>query len=98
MEKKVPVCKRCIYMKLGRAANVTKQNMYRGGPRSGCLCTHPRARETFERVCPRSHRMAGFIGYTPMGGYLPTIKTSPRWCPLRSENKWRPLRPDAKEE
>ena len=87
MEKKIPVCKLCIYMQLGRSANVTKSNMYKGGPRTGCLCTHPKARDTFERVCPRSPRMAGFIGFTAKGGYEPTLKTSPMWCPLRPENK-----------
>lgn len=39
------------------------------------------------RVCPRSPRMAGFIDFTAPGENVPKIKTSPRWCPLRTENK-----------
>ena len=57
------------------------------GPRGDCMCKHPDALETFKRVCPRSPRMAGFIDFTAPGENVPKIKTSPRWCPLRTENK-----------
>lgn len=87
MEKKVPICKTCINMRLGRTANATRSNKYCGGPRTGCECTHPKAYETFMRVCPRSPRMAGFIGFTAKGGNVPTIKTSPKWCPLRFDDR-----------
>lgn len=43
--------------------------------------------ETFNRVCPRSSRLAAFIGYTPPGERKPAIKTSPKWCPMRPENQ-----------
>lgn len=82
-----PVCKGCLYMKLTGRAKVTGNNWHIGGPRGECMCQHPEARETFNRVCPRSPRMAAFIGYTKPGEKLPAIKTSPKWCPLREENR-----------
>lgn len=85
--KETPNCCNCGYMKLTGRARVTRNNLYLKGPRGDCFCSHPKARETFARVCPRSHRMEGFIGHTAPGGNLPTIKTSPKWCPLRPENK-----------
>nr|DAI03627.1 MAG TPA: hypothetical protein [Caudoviricetes sp.] len=51
------------------------------------MCEHPKAVETFERVCPHSPRMAAFIAFTKPGGELPAIKTSPRWCPLREDGE-----------
>lgn len=83
MKKNVPICSECLYMELSGRANITGKNMYIGGPRGYCMCKHPDAEETFKRVCPRSHRMAGFIDFTAPGGNVPQIKTSPRWCPLR---------------
>lgn len=57
------------------------------GPRGDCMCKHPDAVKTFNKVCPRSPRMAAFIGYTPPGETKPALKTSPTWCPMRPENK-----------
>lgn len=51
------------------------------------MCYHPLAFKVFQAVCPRSLRMAGFIGFSVKGGTTPTIKSSPRWCPLREENQ-----------
>lgn len=80
-----PVCKQCEYMKLRKRCIMTANN--RGVPRAGCMCTHPKAEEYFHKVCPKSNRQPGFIGFTEMGGYEPTLKTSPRWCPLRSKDE-----------
>lgn len=82
-KKSVPICKECLYMRVtGRAICNGNNN---GRPRGDCFCTHPEAQESFMRVCPQSPKMATFIGYTPMGGTKPQIKTSPRWCPLREK-------------
>ena len=51
------------------------------------MCKHPDAVKVFNKVCPRSPRMATFIGYTPPGEAKPALKTSPTWCPMRPENK-----------
>ena len=84
--KAVPICCRyCLFMKLTKSSKLTMRNLL-SGPRHGCMCKHPDAIETFNRVCPRSNREPAFIGYTAPGEYKPTIKTSPKWCPLRPEN------------
>ena len=80
---KAPVCSLCPYMKLGGRAICNGNN--NGRPRADCFCTHPDARETFYRMFPRSPKMATFIGYTAMGGNVPQLKTSPKWCPLKEE-------------
>lgn len=79
-------CKQCIYMNLTRRAKITARNIAIGGARGYCMCEHPKAYEMFNKVCPRSNRMACFIGFTAPGENEPTIKTSPKWCPLRKEN------------
>ena len=82
MEK--PICKACQYMEVtGRAQRTS--GTAPGGPRGDCHCQHPDAVATFNKVRPRSPRMAGFIGYTAPGGDVPQTKTSPRWCPLRND-------------
>ncbi len=84
-EMNVPICGTCPHMRMiGRARRDGNNG---GNPRGDCVCGHPDAEEAFHRVCPRSPRMAGFIGFTPMGGDKPQIKTSPRWCPLRETYK-----------
>ena len=84
MEKrKTPVCKTCDFMKMVSRAKRTGNNNTLKGPRGDCHCYHPKAVETFNKVCPGSPRMAGFIGFTAPGENVPQIKTSPRWCPLR---------------
>lgn len=80
--KKIPICRQCEYMKLIGRARITGNSLPEG-PRGDCMCEHPKAVETFERVLPRSPRMAAFIGFTKPGEEYPNIKTSPRWCPLR---------------
>lgn len=82
--KRIPVCRQCEHMELTGRARITG-NSRPEGPRGDSMCKHPKAVETFERVCPHSPRMAAFIGFTKPGGKLPAIKTSPRWCPLREE-------------
>jgi len=80
-----PTCKECSYMRvLGRAIH-NGNNRGLKGPRAGCYCNHSRAIETFYRVCPRSPRTAGFIGFTYPGEDTPQTKTAPRWCPLKTE-------------
>jgi hypothetical protein len=88
MKKDMPLCRKCEHMKLtGRAIN-NGNNRGLKGPRAGCMCEHSDAVKTFNRVCPRSPRMAGFIGYTNPGGNVPQTKTSPRRCPLRNSPAW----------
>lgn len=82
--KEPPRCSECQHMKLTGSARRTGNNRYLAGVRSYCSCRHPDAEETFWRVCPRSPRMAAFIGFTRPGGYTPTVKTSPRWCPIKN--------------
>ena len=86
MKKETPKCQTCYFMNLISRAKITSNNSHLGGPRGDCMCRHPDAVDIFKRVCPRSPRMAGFIGYTAPGGNVPQIKTSPKWCPLRVEN------------
>jgi len=75
--KKTPVCSQCEHMKMyGRHTST----------RMECMCLHKAAVETFNRVCPRSPRMAGFICYTEVGTKVLQTKTSPKWCPMREEN------------
>ena len=81
-----PRCANCDHLHVGLCANVTGNNRGRGAhPRRPCHCEHPEAVKTFNKVCPRSPRMAGFIAYTTMNDHLPQIKTSPKWCPLRHQ-------------
>lgn len=75
-------CNNCRYMHMTGRVNLTK-NCRSAGPRGECFCEHPRAREAFEKMIPRSHRMATFIGFTAPGGNVPQLKTSPKWCPLK---------------
>lgn len=82
-----PKCSGCEHMEMAYRARITMNQPYGQMPRGGCHCRHPKARETFMRVCPRSPRIPGFIGFTKLGGDVPDIKTSPRWCPLRPTSK-----------
>ena len=81
-----PKCKQCRFMNLTGRAKINSHNLVLGGERGVCMCEHPKAYEMFNKVCPRSNRMACFIGFTAPGENEPTIKTSPKWCPLRKEN------------
>lgn len=85
--KETPTCRTCHFMRVTSRAKITANSWHAKGPRGDCMCKHPDALETFKRVCPRSPRMAGFIDFTAPGENVPKIKTSPRWCPLRTENK-----------
>jgi hypothetical protein len=91
MKAKTPICKGCLYRSRPYRARITGNN--NGRPRASFMCEHPKAFETFNRVCPCSSRMARFIGYSAMGGDAPKIKTAPKWCPLRSENKKKEVDP-----
>lgn len=82
-----PICRSCNFMRVTGYAKTTGNNRHLKGPRGGCMCEHPDAVKTFNKVCPRSPRMAAFIGYTPPGETKPAIKTSPTWCPMRPGNK-----------
>lgn len=83
MKKDVPHCAGCPHMGKPIRARYNGNNAGMKGPRGSCMCNHPDAVAEFFRVCPRSPRMAAFIGYTGPGGNVPQIKTSPKWCPLR---------------
>ena len=85
--KMIPVCRQCEHMELNGRARITGNSNFRAGPRGDCMCKHPKAVETFERVCPHSPRMAAFIGFTKPGEKFPAVKTSPRWCPLRGNGE-----------
>lgn len=85
--KERPTCRSCHFMRVTGYAKVTGNNSHLKGPRGDCMCVHPDAFETFNRVCPRSSRLAALIGYTPPGERKPAIKTSPKWCPMRPENQ-----------
>ena len=82
-----PICRSCNFMQVTRYAKTTGNNRHLKGSRGDCMCQHPNAVKTFNKVCPRSPRMAAFIGYTPPGEIKPVLKTSPTWCPMRLENK-----------
>lgn len=71
------ICKDCRYMKTYK---------WNGNQRGRCFCEHEKATETFNKVCPISPRMAGFICYTLAETFTPATKTAPRWCPLKEEN------------
>lgn len=80
----MPKCRECQYMCVTGYANVTANNRYRGKhPRGYCMCEHPKGRYMFCKMFPRSHRLAGFIGFTSMDDEKPQIKTCPKWCPLK---------------
>lgn len=81
-----PRCEDCELMWLEGRAQRTAANRYGGGPRGQCFCKHPDAVESFRATCPRSPRTPGFIAFTAPGGYVPQVKTSPRWCPLRGSS------------
>lgn len=85
--KEAPTCRTCYFMEMIGRTKITANSWHAKGPRGDCMCKHPDAAEIFNRVCPRSPRMAGFIGFTAPGENKPAIKTSPKWCPLRPENK-----------
>lgn len=72
-----PKCSDCKLMKAFRR---------NGASRGSCYCEHISAEKIFKRVYPKSPRMPGFIGFTEPWGDKPQIKTSPKWCPLRSKN------------
>ncbi len=65
--KERPTCRSCYFMRVTGYAKVTGNNSHLKGPRGDCMCVHPDAFETFNRVCQRSSRLAAFIGYTPPG-------------------------------
>ncbi len=79
------ICRYCQHMKMTGRANPNGNNYGLKGPRGECFCEHPKAIESFRRVCPKSPRMAGFIDFTPPGDDYPALKTSPQWCPLKRE-------------
>lgn len=60
MEEK-PICRSCNFMQVTSYAKTTGNNSRLKGPRGDCMCKHPDAVKTFNKVCPRSPRMAAFI-------------------------------------
>ena len=72
-----PICRSCKFMRVTSYAKTTGNNRHLKGSRGNCMCKHPNAVKTFNKVCPRSPRMAAFIGYTSPGETKPALKTSP---------------------
>ena len=72
--KKVFYCATCSHLKLLKSPQATRYD---------CMCEHPDVLEVFNRACPKAVAMSGFISYTAKYSITPTIKTSPRWCPLK---------------
>ncbi|MCI6044273.1 hypothetical protein MR857_13320 [bacterium] len=58
-----------------------------GNTRSSFLCKHPDY-EYIENYFKehRIEKMAGFIGFGKRWFHVPTIKTSPAWCPKKKED------------
>lgn len=81
------ICRSCNFMRVTSYAKTTGNNRHMKGSRGNCMCKHPNAVKTFNKICTRSPRMAAFIGYTQPGETKPALKTSPVWCPMRPENK-----------
>ena len=70
-----PRCKDCKHME--------KLRHYKGfGVRRTCYCRHPNGYDS--AVAAGVKRAPSFIAYTGTDGIV-TIKTSPRWCPLRNK-------------
>ena len=80
-------CATCPMMKMSGRARYTGNNSHMAKPRGDCFCNHPDAHSAFELICPSSHRMACFIGYTKGSSDKPDIKTAPRWCPRKMAAK-----------
>lgn len=80
-------CTTCPMMKMTGRARFTRNNDHMALPRGNCLCNHPDAYSAFELICPHSHRMACFIGYTKGYSDKPGIKTAPKWCPRKMAAK-----------
>ena len=82
-EKKTPRCATCQYKWESRYAKRNGNNDTCRYSRAECHCKHEKAVEAFQRVCPKSHRMPGFIGFTSTKTGVLEMKTGPKWCPLR---------------
>lgn len=74
-------CKYCEFCVQRGQANSTKNNAY-GYPRKKYYCTNPLALEL--PIGAFGNKSREFIGFgTSEYGSPLSIKTSPRWCPLR---------------
>lgn len=72
-----PVCRVCGYLSRGRRS----PGNYRSAGRREYWCNHPYGKAKCAEV---SYRAPGFIGYSKPGECeLDSVKTSPRWCPLK---------------
>lgn len=71
----VPKCANCKHV-------VTYQTY--GAQRKQCYCEHPKARDVYKKYGLKGDPT--FIGFSSKYNSMPTIKTSPRWCPLRISN------------
>lgn len=77
------ICRYCDYLHVINCFMGTMRNNY--NPRKACYCMHPKAPEMCINMFPKSSKIPTFIDYTEMGGDIPKLKTSPRWCPLKHE-------------
>lgn len=71
--KDKPCCRTCGYK------NAYYSNGH--GLRFECYCDHPHAGEAFRKYGGASKER--FISFSVKCDTEPTIKTSPRWCPLK---------------
>lgn len=53
MEEK-PICRSCNFMQVTSYAKTTGNNSRLKGPRGDCMCKHPDAVKTFNKVCPKN--------------------------------------------
>lgn len=70
-------CKKCDYIKI-----ITNYN--KRATRNHCYCNHPDKEHISDYF--RKHRVCksvGFLSFTKPYTNEPTIKTSPKWCPLK---------------
>lgn len=73
------VCTRCDFL---------KHNLVRSGrdPQWECLCLHPKAQETAQRIQPNI-RVWGKSGNGADGCWIGERPSTPGWCPLLKRNR-----------
>ena len=71
-----PQCQCCEYLNVYNAGY--------GAQRKQCYCEHPNAEFVYKKYDLKGD--LAFICFSKKMSATPAIKTSPRWCPLRSQN------------
>lgn len=72
----IPKCQCCKHLKIYRAGY--------GAQRKQCYCEHLAAKSVYKKYGLKGDPT--FIGFSSKYNSMPTIKTSPKWCPLRPQN------------